>query len=118
LKDYDDLTRVNGGEKGSVYATIRAYQSETSVDIKAKWDKLSPEEKANYEKTFGDIASIERRLDVGSNLHARMLLEDYMGIGPRPSEFYTGVGGHEPWELKEEKKKELRDGDQDTWEKI
>jgi hypothetical protein len=118
LKDYDDLTKVHGSEKGSVYATIRAYQGETAADVKAKWGKMSPEEKGDYEKTLGDIASIERRMDIGSNLHARMLLEDYMGIGPRPSEFYTGVGKHEPWELKEEKKKELREGDEDTWEKI
>ncbi|MBN2013765.1 MAG: hypothetical protein JW778_01155 [Candidatus Altiarchaeota archaeon] len=41
-------------------------------------------------------------LDLGSNLHARMLLEDYMGIGPRPSEFYHGIGP----ETKEEREKE------------
>jgi len=69
--------------------------------------KLRPEERIEKmneinAKSLIKEESLKHSVDLGGNLHARMLLEDYMGIGPRPSEFYHGIGP----ETKEEREKE------------
>ena len=63
---------------------------------------------------LGHRADVAYAVSLSENLHARMLLEDYMGFGPRPSEFYVGLGPEtrREWEMK------MKEEDDEVWKEI
>lgn len=102
------------GEKGEIFSVVGTYKD--SVVMNAA--HLSPEDLANYEEMFKELGPLAFALDLGANMHGRMLLEDYMGTGPRPSEFYHGLGPDTREEYEREQKTKRKEGDEHTWETI
>jgi hypothetical protein len=113
VKDNKFFHNVYGDEKAEFFSLVNGNRRVT-----ADWMKnVSPAERQWLAETHGGIANCEYSLDLGSNLHARMMLEDYMGIGPRPSEFYHGLGPDTREEWAAERAR-LAEGDADTWERV
>jgi hypothetical protein len=102
------------GEKGAVFSVVGSYKE--SVVMNAA--NMTPEEIANYEEMFKELGPLGFALDLGANMHGRMLMEDYMGTGPRPSEFYHGLGPDTQAEWEAEQKAKRKKSDEDTWETI
>jgi hypothetical protein len=114
IKDYKYYYNRYGEEKGEIFSVVGSYKD--SVTMNAA--KMSPEELANYEAMFKELGPLGFGLDLGANMHGRMLLEDYMGTGPRPSAFYHAMGPEtrEGWEA--EQKAKRKESDEHTWETI
>jgi hypothetical protein len=89
-------------------ALVNTHRSVSEVVGAEGCNEMSHDEHLSYSQLGLSPDEYKRRLelgfalDLGSNLHARMILEDYLGFGPRPSEFYHGAGP----ETKEEREKE------------
>ena len=84
---------------------VDVHRSTAEIVGSESCNKMTVEERADHHNlglSQKEEGKLKFALDLGDNLHARMLLEDYMGIGPRPSEFYHGIGP----ETKEEREKE------------
>ena len=115
LRPEERIERMNEINAKSLVNTHRSMAEIVGVE---GYNEMTAEEHADYAKLGlapeggekGELLSeeeikeesLKHSVDLGGNLHARMLLEDYMGIGPRPSEFYHGIGP----ETKEEREKE------------
>lgn len=102
------------GEKGQIFSVVGSYKG--SVMMNAA--NMSPAEIANYEAMFGELGTLGFALDLGANMHGRMLLEDYMGTGPRPSQFYSGLGPDTQAEWEAEQKAKRKENDEHTWETV
>ena len=115
LRPEERIEKMNEINAKSLVNTHRSVAEIVGVE---GYNEMTTEEHADYAKLGlaseggekGELLSeeeikeesLKHSVDLGGNLHARMLLEDYMGIGPRPSEFYHGIGP----ETKEEREKE------------
>ncbi len=71
---------------------VDAHRSSAEIAGTESYNQMGAQERADYANLNYDKEGLIFATDLGSNLHARMLLEDYMGMGPRPSEFYHGIG--------------------------
>jgi len=115
LRPEERIEKMNEINAKSLINTHRSVAEIVGVE---GYNEMTTEEHADYAKLGlapeggekGELLSeeeikeesLKHSVDLGGNLHARMLLEDYMGIGPRPSEFYHGIGP----ETKEERERE------------
>ena len=87
----------------------------TSQDMATKDAVRMGDEYRDLDEAIRDKAGLVHSVNLGAQLHARMLLEDYMGFGPRPSEFYAGLGP----ETKEEWLKRMREEeDKRIWREL
>ena len=106
IRRYNELYHKFGDRERAAWGATADLISSTAVkyfsNISSQYTELGPPESVAYSVSLSE------------NLHARMLLEDYMGFGPRPSEFYVGLGP----ETRREWEERMKGEDAEVWKKI